>query len=100
MSEGHNRRHELLCLVQIQTSKQHAISIVHLYPLLPDKIRLLEALARQHKEPSTETLMQLGDVDDLQHAANWQTVETYFKGFHSSMHHHHPLLADNSDHSS
>ena len=57
--------HGMLCVVQILTSKQHAINVAHLYPLPPDKIRWMEALARQHKELSSETLMERGDLDFL-----------------------------------
>ncbi|KAL0038103.1 hypothetical protein WJX79_002782 [Trebouxia sp. C0005] len=44
----------------IQTSKQHAISMVHPYPFLMDATKQLEALARQHKEPPIQTLMKPG----------------------------------------
>ncbi len=81
------------CPVQIQTSKQHAVSMVHPYPYLMDATKQLEALARQHKEPPIQTLMEPGGVDDLQHAANWETVVKYVHTFEAgNLHCHHPFL--------
>jgi len=84
--------------VQIQTSIQHAVSMVHPYPFLMDATRQLEALARQHKEPSIQTLMEPGGVDDLQHAANWETVVKYVQTFEAgNLHCHHPFLKDHAN---
>ena len=86
------------CPVQIQTSKQHAVSMVHPYPYLMDATKQLEALARQHKEPPIQTLMEPGGVDDLQHAANWDTVVKYVQTFEAgNLHCHHPFLKDHAN---
>lgn len=66
--------------MQIQTCKQHAILIVHSYPSIPQKGRLLELLASQRGEPPKEVLMQSAGLDNLQHAANWQQVVDYLCG--------------------
>ena len=87
---------ECRCPVQIQTSKQHAVSMVHPYPYLMDATKQLEALARQHKEPPIQTLMEPGDV--LQHAANWETVVKYVQTFEAgNLHCHHPFLKDHTN---
>ena len=84
--------------VQIQTSKQHAISMVHPYPFMLNPAERMEAVARQHKQPSIESLMGPGDLDDLQHAANWQAVDTYLDSLQEgNLHDHHPFLRDNLD---
>jgi len=66
--------------MQIQTSLQHAVAMVHQYPRAPDTKALLEVLAKLHKEPSVESLAQPSDVDDLQLAANWEAVVVYVEG--------------------
>ncbi len=88
-----------LLIVQIRTSKQHAISMVHFYPLLPNASNEMEALARRHMAPSIEGLMENGEVDDLQHAANWQQVEHYVQTYNlSNLHDHNPFLKDDLGH--
>ena len=67
-----------VCL-QILTAKQHAIGIVHSYPFIPEKHRLLELLASKRNEPTAEALTESAGLDNLQHAANWQQVEDYLK---------------------
>ena len=79
--------------MQIQTSKQHAITIVHSYPQIPEKGRILEALASQRGEPPKEALMQSAGMDSLQHAANWQQVVEYLQDVHASnLNQHVPLV--------
>ncbi len=85
--------------MQIHTSKQHAVSMVHFYPLLPHASKEMEALARQHMAPSIEALMEPGEADDLQHAANWQQVEQYVQTYNlSNLHNHLPFLKDDVEH--
>lgn len=82
----------------IQTSKQRAISMVHPYPFVPDTTQVLEALARQCKEPSIRILMEPGEFDDLQHVANWEDVVKYHQDTSgpSKLHDHHPFLKDDA----
>lgn len=82
--------------MQIQTSKQHAASLVHFYPYIPYSVNFIEAIARQHEAPSIEALTQPGGgTDYLQHAANWQTVLDYTATFHAdNIHDHHRLVKD------
>ena len=58
---------------------QQAICMVQPYPYIPDEPRCFEALAAVRGEPPTTVLTQPGGLDDLQHAANWQQVQTYLK---------------------
>jgi len=81
--------------LQIQTCRQHAIAIVHSYPAIPEKGRLLEVLARQRGEPSKEVLMQSAGMDSLQHAANWQQVVEYLQNINAdNLNQHVPLLVE------
>ncbi|KAL0025899.1 hypothetical protein WJX77_000508 [Trebouxia sp. C0004] len=78
----------------IQTSKQHAIAIVHSYPQFPAKGRILQALASQRGEPPKEALMQSAGMDGLQHAANWHQVVEYLQNIHAgNLNQHVPLMA-------
>ena len=70
--------------VQITSSVQQAMAMVHQYPRAPDTKALLEVLARLHKEPSVESLAQPSDLDDLQLAANWQAVVVYVESLDSN----------------
>lgn len=73
--------------------------MVHPYPFLMNATKQLEALAREHQEPSIQTLMESGGIDDLQHAANWEAVVKYVQTFDASNSHcHHPFLHDDADH--
>lgn len=91
----------LLAILQIQTTRQHAIGIVHSYPWIPEKGRILEVMAAQIGEPSSELLMRPNGLDDLQHAANWQQIEDYLKTVNmSNLHLHVPLVQDGSSVSS
>ncbi|DBA72014.1 hypothetical protein WJX79_004288 [Trebouxia sp. C0005] len=79
----------------IQTCRQHAIAIVHSYPAIPEKGRLLEVMADQRGEPSKEVLMQSAGMDSLQHAANWQQVVDYLQYINAeNLNQHVPLLVE------
>ena len=81
--------------LQIQTCKQHATLLVHSYPAIPEKGRLLETLAAQRGEPSKEELMQPSGMDSLQHAANWQQVVDYLQYINmENLNQHVPLLVE------
>ena len=51
--------------------------MVHSYPRSANFNVLLETVAQQQKEPSRDSLMEAGRLDDLQHAANWEAVVQY-----------------------
>ncbi len=72
--------------------------MVHPYPFVPDTTQVLEALARQCKEPSIYILMEPGQTDDLQHIANWEDVVKYNQDTSgpSKLHDHHPFLKDDA----
>lgn len=80
--------------VQIQSSIQHAVSIVQQYPRVPDTKQMLELLAQVHSEPSRESLMQPSGLDDVQHAANWHTVVQYVNSTDASVVHEHMSLVN------
>ena len=83
--------------LQILSARQHAIGIVHSYPFIPEKHRVLELLASKGNEPTAETLTQSVGVDDLQHAANWQQIEEYLKTVTAqNMNQYIPLIRDNT----
>ncbi len=83
--------------VQVLTSKQVAIQIVHAYPWLLEKPRLLEVLAVMRGEPPAKVLIHSTELDDLQHAANWQQVEEYSKCITvQDLHRHVPLVQTHS----
>ncbi len=63
--------------MQITSSMQHALMMVHQYPRAAGYKMMLEVLVEQHKAPSTASLAEGSGVDDLQHAANWQMVVQY-----------------------
>lgn len=68
----------LLLSSQIWTSRQVAVQVVHAYPYILDKPRLLDVLAAHRGQVH----MQIApEVDSLQHAANWQQVEDYLHRF-------------------
>lgn len=84
-----------IVVLQIQTCRQHAIAIVHSYPAIPEKARLLEVLAAQRGEPCKEILMQPAGLDSLQHSANWQQVVEYLQYVNAdNLNRHVPLLVE------
>lgn len=78
--------------MQIQTTLQQAVALVHQYPRAPDMKILLEVLAQQRNEPSIESLVDSADITDLQHVANWQAIMQYVTNLDGSgVHGHIPL---------
>ncbi len=67
----------LRVVVQILTSKQLAVQVVHAYPWLLDKPRFLDVLAASRGELTAQALKESAGLDDLQLAANWQEIEQY-----------------------
>ena len=79
--------------VQILTSIQSALIMVHQYPRGADSKVMLEVLAQQLKEPSVQRLSEPFDVDNLQRAADWQQIVQYVDSLDAtSLHGHTPLL--------
>lgn len=79
--------------VQILTSIQSALTMVHQYPRGADSKVMLEVLAQQLEEPSVQRLSEPCEVNDLQHAADWQGIVQYVNSLDaSSLHGHTPLL--------
>ena len=82
-----------LWLLQIQTSRQRAINILHAYPYVAHKDRIVSVLAEQHGEPSVTSLLSDTSKTDLQHSADWQRVVDYLSSISlANMHIHQPLV--------
>ena len=87
-----------MCHLQILSSIQHATLMVNSYPRPADPNTLLELLAQQHEEPSIEVLMSASFKDDLQHSANWNTIQDYMSSLTAeNAHGHCPLLHTSSN---
>lgn len=68
--------------------------MVHSYPFVPHKDKVMNALAEMHNEPSVETLLSNTSKSDLDHSVDWQKVTNYLQTVNmSNMHMHVPLLA-------
>ena len=79
--------------MQILTSQQLAIQVVHAYPWLLEKPRLLDVLAASRGELTAQALKDSAGLDDIQLAANWQEVEQYLNCFTAQdLQRHVPLL--------
>ncbi|KAL3142348.1 hypothetical protein ABBQ38_002685 [Trebouxia sp. C0009 RCD-2024] len=77
----------------VQTSRQRGINMVHAYPYVAHKDRVVGMLAEQRGEPSMNTLLSDTSKSDLQHAADWQQVTAYLDSISmANMHMHQPLL--------
>jgi len=84
----------LRVVVQILTSKQLAVQVVHAYPWLLDKPRFLDVLAASRGELTAQALKESAGLDDLQLAANWQEIEQYLTCFTAQdLQRHVPLLS-------
>ena len=68
--------------------------MVHRYPRAPDSKVLLDILARQHEDPSIESLMAPSDLSDAQHTANWEAVVHHIDNIDANgLHGHATFLA-------
>ncbi len=84
---------DIVACLQIQTSRQRAIMLVHAYPFVTHKDKLVSVLAEQHGEPSVQSLLSDITKTDLQHAADWQQAVDYLNTITvAAMHLHQPLL--------
>lgn len=63
--------------MQITSSLQQAVAMVHQYPKAASYKVLLDVLAQLHNEPTKEQLAEGSSLDDVQLATNWQTVVQY-----------------------
>lgn len=84
-----------VCLaVQVQTSRQRAINMVHGYPFIAHKDKIVGVLAEQHGEPSVTALLSDTTKSDMRHSADWQQVTQYLNSISmANMHMHQPLLS-------
>ena len=79
--------------MQIHSSTQLATLAVNTYPKPVDPGMMMELVAQKHGEPTVAELSSSSGVDDLQHAANWETVTDYIQTVDASNFHEHcPFL--------
>lgn len=77
----------------VQTSRQKAIMLVHAYPFVTHKDKLVSVLAEQHGEPTVQALLSDTTKTDLQHAADWQQAIEYLNTISlATMHMHQPVF--------
>ena len=67
--------------------------MVHSYPFIPHKDKIMDAVAELHNEPSVESLLNNTSKSELEHSADWQQVVQYLQAVNmGNMHLHVPLL--------
>ena len=67
--------------------------LVHAYPFVTHKDKLVSVLAEQHGEPTVQALLSDTSKTDLQHAADWQQAIDYLNTISTAtMHMHQPVL--------
>lgn len=80
--------------VQVQTSRQRAINMVHAYPFIAHKDKIVGVLAEPLGEPSVSALLSDTTKSDMRHSADWQQVTEYLDTISmANMHMHQPLLS-------
>ena len=85
--------HSFVVKLQVQTARQRAIMLVHAYPFVTHKDKLVNVLAEQHGEPSVHSLLSDTSKSDLQHSADWQHATDYLNTISmANLHLHQPLL--------
>ena len=78
--------------MQLHTSRQLAIIIVHTYPWVPCKHHLLEELAQQQKQALVAEIIESAEADSLQHSINWEEILVYLQTINSqNLHQYVPL---------
>ena len=78
--------------MQLHTSRQLAIMIVHTHPWIPCKHHLLEELARQQNQPPVAEIIESAEADSLQHSADWEEIVSYLQTITPhNLHQHVPL---------
>ena len=66
-------------IVQLHTSKQLAVIIVHTHPKVPCEFHLLEELARQARQASIAQILGSAEGDGLEHSAAWAEIVAYLQ---------------------
>lgn len=70
----------MLCvLMQLHTSRQLAVIMVHTYPWVPCKHHLLMELARQQNQAPAADIIASAEADSLPHSANWEEIVGYIQ---------------------
>ncbi len=67
-----------VCL-QLHTSRQLAVVIVHTHPWVPCKHQLLEELARQQQHAPVAEILESAEKDSLEHSADWEEIVSYLQ---------------------
>lgn len=68
--------------------------MVHAYPFIAHKDKIVGVLAERHGEPSVTALLSDTTKSDIQHSADWQQVTEYLNSISmANMHMHQPLLS-------
>ena len=65
--------------VQLHTSSQLAVIIVHTHPWVPCKHHLLEELARQQQQAPVAQILESAETDSIEHSADWEEIMTYLQ---------------------
>lgn len=68
---------ELLCLVQVFSTKQWAATVVHAYPYMPDIENALEAIARASGNPPKDAVLNDRMLGSM--AAEWDALQEYLE---------------------
>ena len=66
-----------LLLLQVLTTKQWAIIIVHAYPYLPTVEDSLAAFAEKVKGPSKQAIIKAAETEDME--AEWQALQEFIE---------------------
>lgn len=80
--------------MQLHTSRQLAVIIVHTHPWVPCKHHLLEELAQQQNQAPVAEILESAEADSLQHAADWEEVVSYLQTITpQNLHQYVPLIS-------
>lgn len=71
--------HQAHVHVQLHTSRQLAVIIVHTHPWVPCKHHLLEELARQQQQAPVAQILESAETDSIKHSADWEEIVTYLQ---------------------
>ena len=63
--------------MQLHTSRQLAVIIVHTHPWVPCKHHLLEELAKQQQEAPVAQILESAESDGQEHSAEWEQIVSY-----------------------
>ncbi len=68
---------DLLCLLQVFSTKQWAATIVHAYPYMPDIENALEAIAKASGNPPKDAVLNDRIMGNM--AAEWDALQEYLE---------------------